>query len=117
MFNGFTYLKVKVVIMYKVEISSSNSDISEYNNTELICSYIFVKKTFNQLYKRKLRHLTKKEKKAIIYDLSLFESINQKKYLLRSVTPQKWLENWDIFNCIANEIKKRNLSINNLDYT
>jgi hypothetical protein len=107
---------MKGAFMYKVEISPSNSDISQYNNTELICSYIFVKKTFNQLYKKKLLHLSKKEKKAIIYDLSLFETIKQKKYLLRSVTPQKWLENWNVFNGIANEIKKRDLSINNLDY-
>lgn len=116
MFYNFITYQMKGAFMYKVEISPSNSDISQYNNTELICSYIFVKKTFNQLYKKKLLHLSKKEKKAIIYDLSLFETIKQKKYLLRSVTPQKWLENWNVFNGIANEIKKRDLSINNLDY-
>ena len=102
--------------MYKVEISSANSNISDYNNTQLICSYIFVKKTFNHLYKKKLLNLNKKEKKAIIYDLSLFEAIKQKKYMLRCLTPQKWLENWKVFNGITSEIKKRDLSINYLDY-
>jgi len=102
--------------MYKVELTSSNSNISDYDNTELIFSYIFVKKTYNHLYKKKLMNLNKKEKKAIIYDLSLFESIKQKKYLLRCLTPQKWLENWDVFNVISNEIKKRDLLINHLDF-
>lgn len=102
--------------MYKVEISSTNSNISDYNNTQLICSYIFVKKTFNHLYKKKLLNLNKKERKAIIYDLSLFEAIKQKKYMLRCLTPQKWLENWNVFNGITSEIKKRDLLINYLDY-
>ena len=102
--------------MYKVEISTSNTNISDYNNTQLICSYYFVKKTFNHLYKTKLRTLSKQEKKAIIYDISLFETIKQKKDILRCLTPQKWLENWNVFNGITDEIRKRELSIKNLDF-
>lgn len=101
--------------MYKVELSTANSNFSDFNNAQLICSYIFVKKTFNHLYKKKLRSLSKREKKAIIYDLSLFESIKQKKYSLRCSSPQSWLENWIVFNGITSEIKKRDLSINNLE--
>jgi hypothetical protein len=101
--------------MYKVEFSSSNNSISDFNNTQLICSYIFVRKTFNHIYKKKLRNLSRKEKKAIIYDLSLYQSIKQKKYSLRCSTPQKWLENWNVFNGIRSEIKKRDLSIQSLD--
>jgi hypothetical protein len=102
--------------MYKVELSSQNVSISDLNNAQLIFSYIFVKRTFNHLYKKKLRNLTKKEKRAIIYDLTLFSSIKQQKYTLRCSTPQKWLENWIVFDGITKEIKKRNLSINDLDF-
>ncbi len=78
--------------MYKVELSSTNNSISDFNNTQLICSYIYVKKTYNHLYKKKMKNLSRKEKKAIIHDLSLFEAIKQKKYFLRCLTPQKWLK-------------------------
>ncbi len=102
--------------MYKVELSSSNVNISELNNAQLIFAYIYVRKTFNHLYKKKLMNLTKQEKKAIVYDLTLFSAIKQQKYLLRCLTPQKWLENWNVFNGIIEEIKKRNLSINHFDF-
>ena len=98
--------------MYKVELITSDCKISEFNDAQLICSYFYLKKTFNFLYKRKLRNLNKKEKTAIIYDLSLFESIKQKNYSLRCLTPQKWFENWKVYNGIADEIRKRELSIN-----
>jgi len=101
--------------MYKVELSTADSNFAKFNNAQLICSYIFVKKTFNHLYKKKLRSLSQKEKKAIIYDLNLFESIKQKKYSLRCSSPQSWLENWNVFNGITSEIKKRDISINNLE--
>ncbi len=52
--------------MYKVELSSSNVNISELNNAQLIFAYIYVRKTFNHLYKKKLMNLTKQEKKAIV---------------------------------------------------
>ena len=102
--------------MYKVELSTSNSNISSFNNTQLICSYIYLRKTFNQLYKKKLKSLTIREKKAIIYDLTLFQDIKQQKYLLRCLTPQKWLENWYVFIGITEEIRKRELSIQHLDF-
>ena len=101
--------------MYKVELSPPNCSISNFNNTQLICSYIYLKKTFNHIYKKQVRSLTIREKKAIIYDISLFQTIQQKRYLLRCLTPQKWLENWNVFNGITEEIKKRELSVNNLD--
>lgn len=101
--------------MYKVQLSSTTSNISDFNNTQLVCSYLYVSKTFNYLYKKKLRNLNKKEKKAIIHDLSLFETIKAKKYSLRCLTPQKWLENWNVYNGITSEIKKRELSIKYLE--
>lgn len=101
--------------MYKVEVSPKNCNISNFDNTQLICSYIYLKKTFNHIYKKQIRALTIKEKKAIIYDISLFQIVKQKKYLLRCLTPQKWLENWNVFNGITEEIKKRELSVKYLD--
>ena len=101
--------------MYKVELSPKNCNISSFDNTQLICSYIYLKKTCNHIYKKQIRSLTIKEKKAIIYDISLFQTVKQKKYLLRSLTPQKWLENWNVFNGITEEIKKRELSVKYLD--
>jgi len=97
--------------MYKVELTASNSKISEFNNSQLICSYFYLRKTFNHLYKKKLRNLSKREKKAIIYDLSLFESVKERNYSLRCLTPRSWLESWNVFNGITAEIKKRELSI------
>lgn len=102
--------------MYNVELSPQNSNISSFDNTQLICSYIYLKKTFNHLYKKQIRALTIKEKKAIIYDINLFQHVKEKKYLLRCLTPQKWLENWNVFNGIIEEIKKRELSVQHLDY-
>ncbi|PID62952.1 MAG: hypothetical protein CR986_00555 [Ignavibacteriae bacterium] len=95
--------------MYKVELTSTDCLVSEYDNTQLICSYIFIKKTFKYLYKRQLQILSKNEQKAIIYDLSLFETLKEKKYLLRTLTPQKWLENWCFYNILISELKKREL--------
>jgi hypothetical protein len=103
--------------MYKVELSPKNCSISSFNNTQLICSYIYLRKTFNHIYKKQIRSLTIKEKKAIIYDITLFQAIKQKRYLLRCLTPQKWLENWKVFNGITEELKKRELSINYLDFS
>lgn len=98
--------------MYKVKLVNSDCKITEYDDAQLICSYYFLKQSFNYLYRRKLRNLNKKEKTAIIYDLNLFESIKQMNYNLRCSTPQKWLENWSIFNGITAEIKKRDLPVN-----
>ena len=98
--------------MYKVQITNSDCNITEFNNAQLICSYYYLKKTFNHLYKRKLRNLSKEEKKAIIYDIALFEAIKEKNYTLRCVSPQKWFENWKVFIGITDEIKKRQLIIN-----
>lgn len=102
--------------MYKIQFNSVDTQFSNFENEQLVCSYIYLKKTFNHLYKKNLRMLNKKEQKAIIYDLSQFETIKQKKYLLRCLTPQKWLESWTVFNGITDEIKKRDLSIKNLDF-
>ena len=102
--------------MYKVKLVTSNCKISEFNDTQLVCSYLFLKNASKYLYKRKLRNLNKLEKTAIIYDLSLFESIKKMNYSLRCLTPEKWLENWNVFNGISAEIKKRELSVNNLDF-
>ena len=103
--------------MYKIEIASQEQSISEFNNTQLLFSYIYIKSTFNHLYHKKLSLLSKKEKKAIIYDLDLFEKIKQKKYSLRCCTPQKWLENWNVFQTLLSEMEKRNLSRKMLDFS
>ena len=102
--------------MYQVEIGKSQKDFTDFDNTQLVCSYLFLKRTFKYLYKEKLRKLDKKEKRAIIYDISLFEKIKNTKYQLRCKTKQKWLENSDIYNSIVSEIEKRELVINNLDF-
>lgn len=103
--------------MYKVELNNTNSNITQFNNTQLICSYIYLSKTFNHIYKKKLRTLSIKENKAIIYDLALFQNLRQKTYLLRCSTPKKWLENWSVFNGITEEMRKRELPLHHLDYT
>ena len=102
--------------MYKVKLVTSKNNISEFNDTQLVCSYIFLKNASKCLYKRKLRSLNKREKTAIIYDLTLFESLKQMNYKLRCLTPEKWLNNWNVFNVISAEIKRRELSVNNLDF-
>lgn len=97
--------------MYKIELTKSQSKISDFTNTQLICSYYFLSSTGKYIYKRKLRNLSKKQKKAIIYDLSLFSRLKEKIYQLKSLTPEKWLENWPVYNGIISEIQKRNLAI------
>lgn len=101
--------------MYKVEISSFDYKIEDFDNMQLFCSYVYLKKTFNFMYKQKLRTLSKQEKRAIIYDLSLFETVKKQKYNLLCITPQKWLENWNVFVGITSEMKRRELLENNLD--
>ena len=98
--------------MYKVKIAPRDCKISELDDAQLICSYYFLKNTFNYLYKKKLRNLNKRQQRAIIHDLNLFETIKNMNYSLRCLTPQKWLENWSIYNGITAEIEKRKLSIN-----
>ncbi len=102
--------------MYLVEVNRATKNLSEFDNTQLVCSYLFLRRTFNYLYREKLRKLDKKQKRAIVYDISLFEKIKNTKYLLRSSSPQKWLEDSEVYNNILMEIEKRDLSINNLDF-
>jgi hypothetical protein len=102
--------------MYLVEVNKATKKLSEFDNTQLVCSYLFLRRTFNYLYKEKLRKLDRKQKRAIVYDISLFEKIKNTKYLLRTSSPQKWLEDSEIYNKIVTEIEKRELSINNLDF-
>ncbi len=91
--------------------------ISHLNNAQIICSYLFLKRTAKHYYHKKLSNLFKKEKKAIIRDLELFESIKKQEYFLRCSTPQKWLEKKEVFKNLQMEIKKREISINNFDLT
>ena len=99
--------------MYLVELEKTSKDISKFDNAQLVCSYYFLKNTFNYLYKEKLRKLDKQEKRAIIYDISLFQDITNKKNYLRNCSPQKWLEDSKIYNTLLNEMEKRNLSVIN----
>lgn len=93
----------------------SDKTISQLNNTQLICSYLFLQKTAKHYYHKQLSTLFKKEREAIIRDLSLFESIKKQKYSLRCSTPQKWLEANEAFKKLKIEIMKRKISINNFD--
>jgi len=102
--------------MYLIEVNRESKNLSEFDNTQLVCSYLFLRRTFNYLYREKLRKLDKKQKRAIIYDISLFEKIKNAKYLLRNSSPQKWLEDSEVYNNILTEIEKRDLPINNLDF-
>ena len=102
--------------MYKVEIVTQQKNISELNNTQLLFTYIYINRTFKYLYHKKLSLLSKRQKKAIIYDLTLFEKLKQKRYSLRCCTPQKWLENWDVFQTLSSEMEKRQLSKNMLEF-
>jgi len=90
--------------------------ISQFNNAQLICSYLFLKKTAKHYYQKKLSNLFKKEKEAIIRDLALFESIRKQEYFLRCSTPQKWLEKKEVFQNLQMEIEKRELPINSFDF-
>ena len=92
-----------------------NTTISEFNNAQLICSYVFLKKTAKHYYHKQLANLFKKEKQAIIKDLALFESIKEQGYFLRCSTPQKWLEKKDVYKKLQMEIDKREIVINNFD--
>lgn len=96
--------------MYKVEIKSENKRLNELSNAQLFFSYIYLKRTFKYLYRKKLNTLSKKENRAIIYDLELFKKIKETKYKLRCCTPQKWLEDWEFYQGIKNELGKRNIS-------
>lgn len=101
--------------MYLVELDKTSKDLSKYDNTQLFCSYFFLRKTFNYLYRDNLRKLDKKEKRAIIYDISLFQNIKLKINHLRNCSPQKWLEDSEVYNNLVNEIEKRKLPLNQLD--
>ncbi len=102
--------------MYKVEIKTENKKVSELSNAQLLFSYIYLKRTFKHLYRKRLKALAKKEKRAIIYDLELFQKIKEKKYSLRCCTPQKWLEEWDFYKGILNELEKRKISRKLLEF-
>ncbi|MFZ1289842.1 MAG: hypothetical protein WAR79_07115 [Melioribacteraceae bacterium] len=101
--------------MYLVELDKTSKDLSKFNNTQLVCSYFFLRETFNYRYKENLRKLDKKEKRAIIYDISLFQNIKKKIYYLRNCSPQKWLEDSEVYNNLVNEIEKRQLPLKQLD--
>lgn len=110
------FLKKSDPIMYKVQIPPKRNNISELSNSQLLFTYIYLKRTFKYLYHRKLSLLAKKEKKAIIYDLELFKQIKEKKYSLRCCTPQKWFEEWEVNKRILNELEKRKLSKKILEF-
>lgn len=96
--------------MYKVELDKTSKEISKFDNEQLVCSYYFLKSTFEYLYKEKLRKLDKQEKRAIIYDISLFQDIKKQINYLRNCSPRKWLEDSKVYNSLLFEIEKRNLS-------
>ena len=101
--------------MYQVKIKSEPKSLSELDNSSLICSYVFLKKTAAHFYHRKLIELSKREKKAIIKDLALYQNVKKQKYLLRCSTPQKWIENWDVYKNLKNELERRKIKINNFE--
>ncbi len=101
--------------MYKVEVKNYKKKLSKFDNTQLICSYLFLQKTFNYFYKENLRKLDKREKKAIIYDLKLFETIKNKRYNLRCSSPEKWFKESKTYTSILKEIRKRDISGLKLD--
>ena len=63
--------------MYQVKIKYKSKSLSELDNTQLIFSYVFLKKTAHHFYHRKLAELFKLEKKAIIRDLTLYQNIRK----------------------------------------
>ncbi len=89
--------------------------ISQLNNVQLICSYLFLKKTAKHFYQKKLALLFKKEKEAIIRDLILFQRLKEHEYFLRCSTPQKWLENKSVYKNLKEELLKREILPNKLD--
>lgn len=101
--------------MYLVELDKTSKDLSKFDNTQLVCTYFFLRKTYTYLYKENLRKLDKKEKRAIIYDISLFQNLKSKIYYLRNCSPQKWLEDSEVYNKLVDEIEKRNLPINQFE--
>ena len=101
--------------MCQVKIKSEPKSISELDNSSLICCYVFLKKTAHHFYHRKLAELFKLEKKAIIRDLALYQNVKKQKYLLRCSTPQKWIENWDVYKSLKEELEKRKIQINNFE--
>ena len=104
-------LRIKRVGMFMNQNDNLVS-ISQLNNVQLVCSYLFLKKTAKHFYHKKLASLFKKEKEAIVRDLELFEEIKQQEYFLRCSTPQKWLENRLVYKKLLEELKKREISIN-----
>ncbi|MBK7104137.1 MAG: hypothetical protein IPH62_02500 [Ignavibacteriae bacterium] len=101
--------------MYLVELDKTSKDLSKFNNSQLVCSYFFLRKTYNYLYRENLRKLDKKEKRAIIYDISLFQNLKNKISYVRNCSPQKWLEDSEVYNNLVNEIVRRKLPLNQLD--
>ncbi len=101
--------------MYQVKIKSAPKSLSELDNTELICSYVFLKKTAKHYYHKKLAELFQLEKKAIIKDLELYQNIKKQKYSLRCTTPQRWIENWDVYKNLKKELEKRKINMDNFE--
>ena len=112
MFLDFLKITFTIILknMYKVEISKNCKDISELNNEQLLCSYFYLKETYHYIYKKKLSTLAKKEKRAVIYDLTLFEQIKEQQYFLRCTSSQKWFDNWEVKKKLLQELGNRKLT-------
>ncbi len=72
----------------------------------LICKTI-LEKTKDYFFRNELKKLERIEKQAILYDLDKFARIKNLRYKLRSSNPDDWINEWEVYKKIVDEIKTR----------
>lgn len=96
--------------MFWVEEPNSVS-VSELSNSQILENLAYAGKRFEYLYCRELRRLEQIQAKAIIKNLEEFKSAQTRYFQIKSMHPQIWFENWDVYKEIIQEANKRNLNV------
>ncbi|NWF88774.1 MAG: hypothetical protein HXY50_04840, partial [Ignavibacteriaceae bacterium] len=89
--------------------------VAELSNSQILENLEYAGKRYEYLYCRELRKLEVIQSKAIIKDLDEFKSAQTKYFQIKSMHPQIWFENWDVYKEIVSEANKRNLAISPQD--
>ena len=96
--------------MYWVE-EPNGTCITELSNSQILENLAYAGKRFEYLYCRDLRKLEQLQSKAIIKNLEEFKLAQTRYFQIKSMHPQIWFENWDVYKEIIQEATKRNLNV------
>jgi hypothetical protein len=99
--------------MPKVNIINKTSTLARLSDSQILEKLTDMESNVESFYVKELRQLEKQKAKAIIKDLNKFKELQKKYYTLKSISPDAWLEHWDVYKSILNEAKKRKIIIKN----